>query len=181
MAISGIIFQAPLVLMTGWLLLSVSCKTATEKNNPPAQINQKEDLIRHQQGIIRDEDEEIESYIRRRQYNMTRTNTGLRYMIYHNGKQEKQIHDEDVVVLRYQVSLLDGKQIYSSEADGALELKVGKSEVASGLQEGLKYMHEGDKAIMIIPSHLAYGLTGDGDRIKQYAALVVDVEVVEKK
>ena len=56
-------------------------------------------------------------------------------------------------------------------------MKVGKSEVASGLQEGLKYLHEGDKAIMIIPSHLAYGLTGDGDKIKQYQVLVVDVHV----
>lgn len=175
------IFHVQMVVLAGWLLLFTHCKTSTEKNNATSQSNQKEDLIRHQQGIIRDQDEEIENYILRRQYNMTRTQTGLRYMIYHSGATNKKIADEDVVVLRYKVSLLDGKQIYSSDTDGTLELKVGKSEVAGGLQEGLKYMHEGDKAIMIIPSHLAYGLTGDGDKIKQYDVLVVDVEVVEKK
>jgi FKBP-type peptidyl-prolyl cis-trans isomerase len=174
-------FQFSLLLLAGCLIVLSGCKTSTEKNSTPPQSNQKEDLIRHQQGIVRDQDEEIENYIRRRQYTMTRTQTGLRYMIYHTGDQLKKITDEDVVVLRYKVSLLDGKQIYSSDTDGAMELKVGKSEVAGGLQEGLKYMHVGDKAIMIIPSHLAYGLTGDGDRIKQYDVLIVDVEVVEKK
>jgi peptidylprolyl isomerase len=174
-------FHITLIFLAGWLLLFANCKTSTEKNNTASQTTQKEDLIRHQQGVIRDEDEEIESYIRRKQYNMTRSQTGLRYMIYHSGNQDKKIADEDVVILRYKVALLDGKQIYSSETDGAMELKVGKSEVASGLQEGLKYMNEGDKAIMIIPSHLAYGLTGDGDRIKRYNVLVVDVEIVEKK
>jgi FKBP-type peptidyl-prolyl cis-trans isomerase len=42
----------------------------------------------------------------------------------------------------------------------------------------LKYLCEGDVAKFIIPSHLAYGLTGDGDLIKHYQVIVVDVKLL---
>jgi FKBP-type peptidyl-prolyl cis-trans isomerase len=74
--------------------------------------------------------------------------------------------------------LLDGTQVYSSDSTGAITFQVGKSEIASGLQEGVKLMKEGDKAIFILPSHLAYGLSGDGDQIKYYEALVIDAELL---
>jgi len=87
--------------------------------------------------------------------------------------------NEDVVKINYKVSLLDGTIVYSSDSTGAMQFKLGKSDVAGGLQEGVKLLHEGDKAIFILPAHLAYGLTGDGDRIKHYATLVIDVELLK--
>ncbi|MFN5324301.1 MAG: FKBP-type peptidyl-prolyl cis-trans isomerase, partial [Bacteroidota bacterium] len=58
-------------------------------------------------------------------------------------------------------------------------LIVGRSDMATGLQEGLQLMALDEKALFIIPSHLGYGLTGDGDRIRNYQTMVVDVEVVK--
>lgn len=84
---------------------------------------------------------------------------------------------EDYVKINYKVSLLDGSQVYSSDSTGAMEFQMGKSDVASGLQEGLMLMKEGDKVIFILPSTSAYGLTGDGDKIKHYA-LVIDAELI---
>jgi FKBP-type peptidyl-prolyl cis-trans isomerase len=40
-------------------------------------------------------------------------------------------------------------------------------------------MKEGDKAVFIMPSHLAYGLTGDGGRITHYKVLVVEAQLIK--
>lgn len=102
----------------------------------------------------------------------------MRYNIYYRGKGTELIRESDLVEIEYEVSLLDGTVVYSSKDQGKLELQVGKSSLANGLQEGLRYLHMGDKAILIVPSHLAYGLTGDGDKIGKYQVLVMNVEVL---
>jgi len=51
--------------------------------------------------------------------------------------------------------------------------------VETGVQEGLKKMREGDKVKMIIPSHLAHGLTGDMNKIKPLTPIVVDLHLIE--
>ncbi len=160
-------------------LVIPSCKSSNEKKPQKNQGDIQEGLIRNQQQILKDEALEINNYISIRNYTMTATNTGLRYQVYHRGEGKTLAGDEDVVRLNYSVSLLDGTRVYSSDSTGALQFKVGKSDVASGLQEGVKLLHEGDKAIFIIPAHLAYGLTGDGDQIKHYATLVIDAELLQ--
>lgn len=167
------------LLLNGTLFLIPSCKSSNEKTLQKDPKNMQEGLIRNQQQIIKDEALEIDEYISRRAYKMTTSQTGLRYQIYFRGQGQQLAGNEDVVKINYIVSLLDGNRIYSSDSTGAMQFKVGKSDVAGGLQEGIKLMHEGDKAIFIVPAHLAYGLTGDGDKIKQYATLVIDAELLQ--
>ncbi|HMT29563.1 MAG TPA: FKBP-type peptidyl-prolyl cis-trans isomerase [Bacteroidia bacterium] len=160
------------------ILLIPSCKSSNERSKSIDKTSQKEDLIKNQQTIMRNESEDIDSYISRRKLKMNATQTGLRYQIYNEGAGKDLVQTEDWVKINYQVSLLDGSKVYSSDSTGALEFQVGKSDVASGLQEGIKFMNVGDKAIFILPSHLAYGLTGDGDQIKHYETLVIDAELL---
>ena len=167
-----------LCIVTICLLASCACRQTDEKKREAYSTYQTEDLIKHQKDIVRDESGDIDSYIARNNYSMTTTPTGLRFTIYRNGEGTKPVVDNTVVEIKYNVSKLDGTEVYSSESLGKMQIKVGKSEVASGLQEGLKYMKTGDKAIFILPSHLAYGLTGDGDKIKRYQVLVIDVELL---
>lgn len=167
------------IVLNAIILITPSCKSGTEKPRTNNSENTQEGLIRNQQQIIRDEALEIEDYINRRNLEMTSTKTGLRYDIYFRGAGKILSADENVVKLNYKISLLDGTPVYSSDSTGAMQFKIGKSDVAGGLQEGVKLMHEGDKAIFILPAHLAYGLTGDGNQIKHYATLVVDAELLE--
>jgi len=174
----------PFVVMTvvalnGTMILIPSCKSSPEKTIQKDPENVQEDLIRNQQQIIKEEAIEIDEYVARRKYEVATTSTGLRYQIYYKGPGSRMAGNEDVVKINYKVSLLDGTIVYSSDSTGAMQFKLGKSDVAGGLQEGVKLLHEGDKAIFILPAHLAYGLTGDGDRIKHYATLVIDVELLK--
>ena len=83
--------------------------------------------------------------------------------------------------MRCHIRLLNGETIYRSENKGIKEFLIGKGGVESGLEEGILLLHQGDKARFIIPSHLAFGLLGDSDKIPEKASLVYDVELIKIK
>ncbi len=80
-----------------------------------------------------------------------------------------------LVTISYSVSLLTGERIIlpGTEKDFAL----GYSKVESGLEEGILMMRQGDHARFIIPSHLAFGLLGDMNKIPPRASLVYELEL----
>lgn len=142
----------------------------------------KESLYKINKNTIRNEDQEINDYIKRHYYqNMKKSGTGLRYMIYEKGKGRKKVENNAVVKINYTVGFLNGNACYSSSIDGPLIFQIGKAQVESGLEEGVKMLKEGDKAIFIIPYMMAYGMIGDGDRIPAGATLVYNVELIEIK
>jgi len=61
-----------------------------------------------------------------------------------------------------------------------IQITLGTGAVIPGWDEGLLLLNEGAKATFVIPSHLAYGATGQGE-IKPYSTLVFDVELVKVK
>ena len=84
------------------------------------------------------------------------------------------------MVINYTVTLLNGDTCYATKGEPE-EFTVGEDNAESGLHEGIQLMHEGDKAIMIIPSHLAHGLAGDLKKIPIRSTIVYDVELVKVK
>lgn len=120
----------------------------------------------------------IEEFIKRKQWNMIKTGTGLRYGIYfsNNGVE---IESGDIVELKYTLQLLDGTEVSKTEGNETESVVVDKDHVESGLHEALKYLHDGDKAKLVIPSHIAFGLTGDQDKIPAYSTLIYDIEIVD--
>ena len=116
--------------------------------------------------LLNEEQEEIESYVKRHGLEMVQTGTGLRYQILKQGA-GKQIENGNVVSLEYQLHSLKGELFYSSENDGVKTFKVGNGSVETGLDEAMTYLHYGDAAKLIIPYHLAYGLHGDDNRIPE--------------
>ena len=50
-----------------------------------------------------------------------------------------------------------------------------------GWDEGIQLLQVGDKARMVIPSHLAYGERGAGGVIPPNAVLIFDVELMDVK
>ncbi|PLX11282.1 MAG: hypothetical protein C0594_03890 [Marinilabiliales bacterium] len=55
---------------------------------------------------------------------------------------------------------------------------MSKSNVISGLEEGISMMREGEKARFIIPPYLAWGLLGDEDKVPMRSIVVYDVELI---
>jgi FKBP-type peptidyl-prolyl cis-trans isomerase FkpA len=120
------------------------------------------------------------SYIERRGWEMQSTGTGLRYMIY-EMKDSPLAKMGDLVEIEYEVSLLNGDVLYSSEESGSRSLEIGKANIESGLHEGLLLMKIGERAKFILPSHLAHGLSGDNEKIPPRSSVVYDIKLLNKK
>lgn len=109
-----------------------------------------------------------------------KTGSGLRYYIYQRGNGQ-QAASGMIAVVRYKINLLDGQLCYETEKDEVQDFEIDKSEIESGVQEGIKKMKVGDKAKLIIPSHLGHGLVGDFNKIPPLTTIVVDIELVSLK
>ncbi len=85
----------------------------------------------------------------------------------------------DRVSVHYTGKLDDGTVFDSSVEKGTpIEFVLGRGEVIPGWDQGIALMKEGGKATLVIPSNLAYGPQGAGDRIPPNATLTFDVELV---
>lgn len=157
-----------------WFLFS--CEEEKEKDISWT----KEESIDLNAAWSEDEAYHIELYLKRRpDLKMTETGTGLRYMITRHGDGDSAVRNY-MAKVDYKISLLTDEVLYSSEDTGPASFKIDHSEVESGLQEGIKRMRVGDKAIFIIPSHLAHGLLGDMDKIPPLETIIMEIDFIEQ-
>ncbi len=142
--------------------------------------NYEEQLITANKKAIKTERQQIDDFVRRHHWKLKETGTGLLYSIYESGTGARAETGKRAVI-DYTVSSIAGDVFYSSDERGPLEFTIGKSDVPSGLVEGILLMRVGDRAKFIIPSHLAFGLPGDQEKIPPKATLIYDVKLLELK
>lgn len=104
------------------------------------------------------------------------TDTGLQYEVIEAGEGAMP-GPGDSVQVHYRGTLIDGTEFDSSYARGE-PVTFGVGQVIAGWTEALQLMPVGSKYKLFIPSDLAYGAGGAGDRIGPNAALVFEVELL---
>lgn len=102
------------------------------------------------------------------------TDSGLQYKILQEGS-GKSPTTADTVRVRYKGTTIDG-QVFDEQKD---PIAFPLANIIPGWTEGLQLMKEGGKAMLYIPSDLAYGEMGAGDLIKPNSVLVFEIELVE--
>lgn len=126
--------------------------------------------------ILQWETEEMELFIKRYHWNMTKTGTGLYIEVLNPGQGER-FQEGDRIRVEYQTFLLSGEQIYDSKTNGAKEFTVAKSEEIEALHEAATLLRPGAKARLVIPSYLAYGVSGDGDKVNGRLSVAMTIQV----
>ena len=107
---------------------------------------------------------------------MKRTDSGLYFMYFPTGRGKK-LELGDAIRVQYTGYFLNGKVLESTlNSGGPASFSVGST--IKGWNEMLLMMNMGDKAKVIIPSHLAYGKRGQGETIPPYTPLFFDIEVM---
>jgi FKBP-type peptidyl-prolyl cis-trans isomerase FkpA len=137
-------------------------------------------LLDYNKAVVKTEDQEIEDMILRYGWKMVQSPTGLRVMIYKNGNGEKAVKGKKATI-RYEIRLISGDICYSSDQKGPMEFEIGHSEAEAGIDEGILLMRVGDRAKFIVPSHLAFGLLGDQEKIPPKSTLIYDIELINLK
>ncbi len=162
------------------LIITMFIGCAEKEENPKVNIKwTKENSIELNKAIALEEKLAIKLFLAQHQnWSIIESGSGLQYFIYEKGIGPK-VTVGSVIDVEYSVSKLDGTLCYKTSNDKVVEIVVDHSQVETGIQECLKKMKEGDKAKMIIPSHLAHGLTGDMDKIPPLTPIVVDLHVIE--
>jgi len=163
----------------------VSCDSNQQSGYLAAKKNVKKETVgksmeKVNRYLLEAENKEIDGYVRRHRWKMKTTGTGLRYEVYKQGTGQT-VKKGDHVVLNYKTFLINGNLIYTSDVLGKKVFEVGHGGVERGLEEAILFLHKGDKAHVILPSHLAFGLNGDGDRIPKRAIVIYDVELIDIK
>lgn len=166
--------------LVGLVLLSAAVTACRQAPAPQAQrwvAPAEEDLTAVHLQLKEQERQEIEAFVARRGRPLQQSGTGLYYDIYERCPAGAAISRGDAVDLAYTLTSLNGTLLASSETDGLRRWVVGAETGEPGLTELLLMMRRGEKAFAIVPSHLAYGLSGDGNRIPPHATLLYDIEV----
>lgn len=158
------------------LIFLLSC--VEEKKNIPhfTEREFRDTMIKVNKKFVETENDRINKYIKRRGLKFIETGTGLRYAIIRKGS-GLQAKNGMVARVKYKISLLNGTVCYD-KTDTTEEFLIGMDDVESGLHEGITYMHVGDKAILILPSHLAHGLIGDMNKIPPQSTIIYEIELV---
>jgi len=162
-----------------FLCLLLSCNNPAPTGviqNSSTKTEETDPYIIGNKQLVEIEDEEIELIIQHYQWKMKQTDTGLRYEITKRGI-GKNIEKGETVTIEYNIVLLNGKEVYNWKEDGVKQFVVERTEEIFGLHEAVQLMNKGSEARLVIPSHLAYGASGDGNRIAPYQTLIMKVKI----
>ncbi len=159
-------------------LLFSSCEKKVEQKQKLDYAKLEKEMLAVNSRFVSFEDANIDRFVKRYNFKMNKTATGLRWMILKHGQGEK-LKPGQTINIEYKVYLLDGQLIYSSEKDGNKSIKLGHTDIESGLEEGILLLNVGDKARFILPSHLAFGLGGDGNKIPAKSSLLYEVKLID--
>ena len=167
--------QAFFLALVSFLLMAASCGNEEGKQK---RMPTREELIEANRQKVSTEAKIINDFVKKSGWEMNTTKTGIRYDIYHSSEGDS-ARMGMLATITFQAYLLDGSQVGSSEISGPVTFKLGQGDQVSGLHEALTLLQEGDSARFIIPSYLAYGLTGNQNDIPPNAALLYDLALVD--
>ena len=148
-------------------------KTITDADIAKAQ----QDLIKENKKQHEKEMKAIARYVEDQKWPMEQTKTGLYYWVYEKKEGPKPVA-EDLAVISYTITLLDGTKCYETTDANPKVIVVEHDNVETGLHEAIQLMHTGEKAKFILPSHLAFGFTGDSGKIPPNASVVYDIHLI---
>ena len=163
------------------LFLLIQLTSCTDEKEP---VNQKPRWTQDQstelnRNLAKQELIKIKLYLKQRpDWKLEDTGSGLKYWIYKDDEGEL-AKPGDRVDVQFEVKNLKDELYYKTEEEEFSSFKVDKSQVETGVMEGVKLLSEGDQAKFIIPSHIGHGLLGDMNKIPPLEVLVVDLKLVK--
>ncbi|WP_343588550.1 peptidylprolyl isomerase [Flavobacterium sp.] len=155
------------------------------------------DIAKEQQKYAGAQKEKVDSYAALKA-KATKTTSGLEYVITEKGSGKKPVAGNQIYI-KYAGFLENGTLFDTSIEEVAkefgkfdparaqqnayqpIQFQAGKKEgLIPGFIEGVEQLSYGDKAVLFIPSHLAYGATGAGGVIPPNANIIFEIQISEK-
>ena len=165
-----------------FLPVLISCKNEVQEieNRAKKEESIQKALVDVNQYMTRRNMKHIQNFVRRSEWPMKRTQTGLWYWVYDSvGAQG--VEENDIVSYSYTRRLINGALLDSIPKEKPVAVQLGQGGIERGIEEGLLKMTIGSKAKFILPPHLAFGNFGDMENVPPGAILIYDVYLQNKK
>jgi FKBP-type peptidyl-prolyl cis-trans isomerase len=123
----------------------------------------------------------IQAYLKKNHATARKTAGGTYYIIKKLGTGPTPKQGQQVRVLYRGTVLTTGQEFDSSAKHGnePIAFALGTGQVIPGWDQGIAMLNKGSKAVLLIPSPLAYGTRGAGADIPANAVLRFEVELVD--
>jgi FKBP-type peptidyl-prolyl cis-trans isomerase FkpA len=105
------------------------------------------------------------------------TDSGLQYLIVEETNGNKPICDS-IVTIHQRALLLNGSLLEDTYRQNKPD-EVNINELIEGLQEGLQLMTKGSRFKFWVPSNIAWGRKGTGNKIPPNAVLFFDIRLID--
>jgi FKBP-type peptidyl-prolyl cis-trans isomerase len=133
------------------------------------------------EGMIFKEEAQLKKYVEDNKITTQPNSMGL-YIIETQPGTGIKIDSGCQVRMNYRVSLLDGKELFSSfERPEPVKFEYGKRVDTPGFEYAVSTLKKGSKAKFIVPSILAFGRRGSGTMVPPYTPLVYEIEILDVK
>ena len=173
------------IILLPFILINFSCNNSSENSSSLdhksfQKIDQKKS-IEMNKFWLKDEVFKIDQYCLRHGLEMNISKSGMRYYVIYsetNGVKPK-IGNE--VTMSYDIRLMDSNQTrcYHSDSNGLAKFKLEQSLIESGINEVVSYLNKGDSALVILPHHIAHGVTGDSKKIPPLSTVLYFIKILD--
>jgi FKBP-type peptidyl-prolyl cis-trans isomerase len=124
------------------------------------------------------EKEEVNHYIDSLGLDMKETPLGIRYRIIQEGNGD--IPEKgNTVTVNYSIRALDG-DICRQLRNKTKTIIIGKGEIERGIEESVLLLSVNGKGEFIVPSYLAYGVSGLKGCVPPWTAVICEITLLEK-
>lgn len=140
------------------------------------------------------EENDIRSYLEENDFHVNPTESGLYYIELKKGSGPA-VEQGKYLKVDYSAMFINGEIFETTKQDIAAKYNIfdsllnyqpfqylqGDTLTIAGWNEGLSYMNQGGRGLLVIPSALAYGEQGIEGFIPPFTPLIYDVEILEVK
>jgi FKBP-type peptidyl-prolyl cis-trans isomerase len=123
----------------------------------------------------------LKQFIEEKKINAEPTKSGLYHIVIEEGN-DVEVEKGDTVVVHYEGKFLNGKFFDSTkQRKQPFEFVYGhKMQVIDGMEEVIGKMKEGERALAILPSDIAFGKTGSSTGIiPPYTSVIYEVVLTD--
>ncbi|MDX5427695.1 MAG: FKBP-type peptidyl-prolyl cis-trans isomerase [Bacteroidota bacterium] len=146
-----------------------------DADRPPS----RDQIIERNREMLRKERELMDNFNDTNKLDLERSGTGIYYRVHYRSGDTLRAREGDVVVFNYRSMLLSGEPLYNSPEGEPTQVRIGKEQIELGLHEALQLMNRGDSAVFILPSHLAFGVAGDQQKVPPNSPVLYEVFLID--
>lgn len=164
------------VVITLFAVLLLGCDPPVQEQVRSHTDPYQEQFVKTNRYMLRRNQDQISAFVERVGWDAKVSDSGLWIVVVDSGRGPL-IEENNRVSFSFSSSLLDGSPCYEATDQAPKRITVGKGGIESGVEEGLKYLRKGGRAIFLIPPHLAHGNFGDRNLIPGNSVLIYRIEV----